>query len=192
MDRRLGSQLLFAILFSIFPSLGIRADLLVTRPVPVPGNTNWPAVLRFSESTGAFITNFTYGRYDEEMEGGTFGPDGNLYVTVNDLGYGAVLRHDGATGKFLNEFVPLNSGGLSVLFALKFKNGGDLFVGGMLYTNGQFGPGRILRYNGTNGALSRGLLLMDQAGCRVLSILFLARTGTFMWPMAFTPLQTEA
>src|SRR4051812_42761525 len=95
----------------------LKADLLVTRP---GGGVAPPAVLRYNETTGAFIANFTNGRFDEEMEGGVFGSDGRFYVAVNDLGSGAVLCHDGSSGAFLNEFIPLGSGGLTVPYALRF------------------------------------------------------------------------
>ena len=41
-----------------------------------------------------------------------FGPDGNLYV---DNGEGSgVMRFNGTTGAFIDQFVPLGSGGLGV------------------------------------------------------------------------------
>ena len=123
-------------------------------------------MLRYSEITGAFITNYTSGRTDEEMYGCAFGPDNNLYVTVNDVGDGAVLRYDGSTGAFLDQFVPLRGGGLSAPTALKFGPGGDLFVGSKLYTNSSLGPawiGRVLRYDGTNGTF-RGVFVANGAG----------------------------
>jgi WD40 repeat protein len=136
----------------------LQADLLLTRP---GGGVAPPAVLRYNEITGAFITNFTNGRFDEEMEGGIFGSDGRFYVTVNDLGSGAVLCY-GSTGAFLNEFVPLGSGGLTVPYALRFGANGDLFVSSISFTDSS-AQGRILRYNGANGAF-QGTFITNGAG----------------------------
>src|SRR4051812_4481835 len=138
----------------------LKADLLLTRP---GGGVAQPAVLRYNETTGAFITNFTNGRFDEEMEGSAFGPDGNLYVTVNNLGTGAVLRYDGSSGAFQKEFVVSGSGGLTVPFGLRFGASGDLFVAGISFTNADFAQGRILRYSGTNGAF-RGTFVANGSG----------------------------
>src|SRR6267143_1411807 len=84
--------------------LTVRGDLLVTLPYPLMSQ---PAILQYNERTGAFVTIFSHGKFTEEMEGCVFGPDDNLYVTANYLGYGAVLRYDGRTAAFLNEFVPI-------------------------------------------------------------------------------------
>lgn len=138
----------------------LKADLLLTRP---GGGVAPPAILRYNETTGAFITNFTNGRFDEEMEGGVFGPDGHFYVTVNNLGSGAVLRYHGSNGGFLNEFVPGGSGGLTVPFGSRFGADGDLFVASISFTNANFAQGRILRYSGTNGAF-RGTFVPNGSG----------------------------
>jgi hypothetical protein len=47
-----------------------------------------------------------------------FGPDENLYVTTGLDN--SVLRFDGSTGQFMDEFVPSGSGGLSYAAGLEF------------------------------------------------------------------------
>src|SRR5262249_18298324 len=73
-----------------------------------------------------------------------FGPDGNLYVcgqSSND-----VVRYDGRTGAFIDEFVPAGSGGLDRPAALLFGNDGNLYVSS---ANNDV----VLRYDGTTGGL---------------------------------------
>lgn len=121
------------------------ADLLVTFP--------HTGVLRFSETSGSFVTNFAYP-YVEEIEGGVFGPDGCFYVTANTLGYGAVVRYDGTSGVFSNYFVPFDHSGqgrLTIPYALKFGPDGNLYVTSCSWATIQR-QGRILRYRGATGA----------------------------------------
>src|ERR1051326_4793481 len=56
------------------------------------------------------------------------GPDGNLYVC--NRYHDSILRYDGATGAFLDEFVPAgpSSGGLSIPIGLVFGPDGCLYV----------------------------------------------------------------
>src|SRR5262249_52919635 len=43
-----------------------------------------------------------------------FGPDGNLYVGDRvEVGHGRIARFDGVTGAYLDDFVPVLSGGLA-------------------------------------------------------------------------------
>lgn len=99
------------------------------------------------------------------VHGIIFGPDGNgdgdqdLYVgdwsgpfnIVIGGNLGRILRFDGTTGAFLDEFVPFDSGGLNHPFGLVFAPGVenpnelDLYV-----TNAE--DANILRYDGTTGA----------------------------------------
>jgi sugar lactone lactonase YvrE len=133
----------------LFCAWHVSADLLVTWRGYY--GIGLPEVLRYNETTGAFMTNFTHGGIGESMEGGVFGPDGNFYVTSNTLGYGSVLRFDGCTGIYLGEFISPNQGGLTDPYGLRFGPDGNLYVCSVDFTGISFGPGRILRYNGTNG-----------------------------------------
>ena len=109
-------------------------------------------VLRFDPRTGAFLGRFVWDDADTPVDetGGLqgpgavlFGPDGALYVSSFDGD--AVLRYDGRTGEFLNEFVAERSGGLDGPDAgMAFGPGGDLYVPGF-YSNA------VHRYDGVTG-----------------------------------------
>ncbi|HOW73846.1 MAG TPA: PEP-CTERM sorting domain-containing protein [Phycisphaerae bacterium] len=100
-------------------------------------------VLRYSATTGAFDKVFV-----DFQSGGlsvpanmTFGPDGNFYVT--GWGSNAVHRYNGATGAFIDLFVP--PGTLNGPIGLTFGPDGNLYVA-------SWRGNRIQRYNGTTGA----------------------------------------
>src|SRR5262245_41968358 len=74
------------------------------------------------------------------------------HLLVGDWDIGAVLRYSGATGTFVDAFVPKHSGGLNHAYGVLFgPHDHDLYV-----SSGQFGgPGQlkaVLRYDGTTGA----------------------------------------
>ncbi len=135
------------------------------------------AVLRYDGTTGSFIDEFVstgppsencgYAAADPAdrcglltaVHGIIFGPDGNLYVgdwsggepEDDFLGFGRILRFDGTTGEFIDEFAPFGSGGLQHPFGMVFApavenpNELDLYVC-------EVAVGSILRYDGTTGA----------------------------------------
>jgi hypothetical protein len=133
------------------------------------------AVLRYNESTGAFVDEFV-----KRDSGGVnqpyialYGPhDHNLYVSTGHWsGPGkikAVLRYDGTTGAFLDQFVqaghnnqagaggagPSDPAELNMPHVPLFGPDGNLYIGDAVnvYTPGLNGQGRIARYNGTTGA----------------------------------------
>jgi hypothetical protein len=87
-----------------------------------------PSVLRYDGTSGALLDAFV-----SEGSGGLFlptgplfGPDGNLYVrstpSTDDGTPEAVLRYDGKTGAFIDEFVPYGSGSLTVNQPFVFRN----------------------------------------------------------------------
>jgi streptogramin lyase len=80
-----------------------------------------------------------------------FGPDGNLYVKSGGITAppesSSVLRFNGATGEFIDAFVPAGSGGLTGPRALVFGPDGNLYVNSI-----DSSPGSVLRYDGTTGA----------------------------------------
>jgi hypothetical protein len=52
-----------------------------------------------------------------------FGPDGNLYVrNTSNFSAAAVLRYDGTTGAFIDQFVPYGSGELAGNLCFAFRN----------------------------------------------------------------------
>ena len=76
----------------------------------------------------------------------TLGPDGNLYVTGNNVaGSGAVRRYNATTGQYINTFVSQGSGGLSGVRGLAFGPDGNLYVASA-------NTDEVLRYNGSTGA----------------------------------------
>lgn len=120
------------------------------------GEGTTKAVLRYDGATGAFQDEFVEQGQMFLVHAVTFGPDGNLYVgekmvltpgNPHQLG-GRIMRFDGHSGEFMDEFVPLDSGGLRHPAAHVFGpdgNGGlDLYVA-------DEGPSRILRYDGETG-----------------------------------------
>jgi len=73
----------------------------------------------------------------------TFGPDGNLYTAVGTgPGYNSIRRYSGATGDFLDTFVPV--GLVNGVREIVFRNG-HVYVASA-YTN------EVLRYDATTGA----------------------------------------
>ena len=102
-------------------------------------------VLRYNGTTGAPMGVFASGSFDGP-EAMTYGPDGNLYVI------GAfsnnVVRFNGATGAFIDEFVASGSGGLSNPTDLDFGPDGHLYV----LPHGSLGSESVWKYNGSTGA----------------------------------------
>jgi outer membrane protein assembly factor BamB len=80
----------------------------------------------------------------------TFGPDGNLYVGVNNFGppdESFILRFNGRTGAFIDTFA--SGGGLSGPTNLTFGPDGNLYVASF----GGLAPNsKVIRYNGITGA----------------------------------------
>src|ERR1043166_4510364 len=117
------------------------------------------SVERYNGDTGNYIGRFASAPL-HAPEGLTFGPDGNLYVvdrvplTGTQNTAGAVLRFDGATGAFIDEFVKQGSGGYDNPGGIAFGPDGNLYV--TSGTQSQNGPAvantRILRFDGHTGA----------------------------------------
>ncbi len=72
-----------------------------------------------------------------------FGPDGNLYVVSYNTG--GVLRYDGTTGAFLDEFV--HRGSVFTPSDLAFGPDHNLYV-----TGGSFPTPGVFRFDGTTGS----------------------------------------
>lgn len=114
-----------------------RADMLVASRA-----TN--EILRYDETTGEYLGVFASHSRLNQPELMVFGPDGKLYVTTNNfytdenIPY-SVLRFDGQTGAFVDEFI--ESGVTGIAF------GAD----GKIYAAGN-GSSTIARFDGTSGA----------------------------------------
>jgi len=114
-----------------------QADMLV-------GDFGNNAVLRYDETTGAFIDVFIPPGSGGLIlpDGMIFGPDNNLLIASRE--YDGVLRYNGTTGAFIDAFVPSGSGGLSIPIGLQFRPDNNLYVT-------SFGSNSVLRYNGMTG-----------------------------------------
>ena len=107
-------------------------------------------VLRYDQTTGAFLGAYATGLPGDRPLGLTFGPDSNLYVGMNNFGppfQSFVRRFDGGTGALIDTFA--SGGGLLSPSHLVFGPDGNLFVASF----GGLAPNsRVIRYNGVTGA----------------------------------------
>ncbi|MDP1666162.1 MAG: hypothetical protein Q8L79_13705 [Methylobacter sp.] len=110
-----------------------RADLLVA-------NRTDGRMLRYDQTTGAFLDVFTSGFSLNDPRGQTFGPDGNLYVTNG--GTNQVLRYNGTTGEFIDVFVAGNE--LIEPWEIVFGPDGNIYIADR-------GDDQVRRYDGTTG-----------------------------------------
>ena len=109
------------------------------------GNVQTSFIRRFDGKTGAFIDTFASGAELDAPADLVFGSDGNLYVAI----FGAnavskVIRYNGNTGAYMDDFVPAGSGGLRGAEGMAFGPDGNLYVTSRV-TN------QILRYDGSTG-----------------------------------------
>lgn len=92
------------------------------------------------------LLNFT----TEETAHGQ-GAGGGSYLLVSDWTRDTVLRYDGASGDFVDTFVPKHSGGMNQAYGILFgPHDGELYVS----TGELGGPGQlkaVLRYDGSTG-----------------------------------------
>jgi sugar lactone lactonase YvrE len=130
------------------------------------GNSDGNAILIFDEGTGSFLGNFTTPgsgglRSPDDL---TFGPDGNLYVSMGgasslsllDPTYptdSAVLRFS-PTGDFLG--IAATGNGLTRPYGNAFGPDGSLYVS-------SFRTNQILRFNGQTGEFL-GVFASDNTG----------------------------
>jgi streptogramin lyase len=107
-------------------------------------------VLHYDGTTGSFLGTFATGLPDDHPTGMTIGPDGNLYVGVNNFAGGQasfIRRFDGQTGTFLDTFA--SRGGLNGPGGVTFGPDGNLYVASF----GGLAPNsKVIRYDGITGA----------------------------------------
>ena len=103
---------------------------------------------RFRESDAGFVGLLDYG--PEVATGMRLGPNGRIYVAVNELNQGRIARFDAATGQPLGDLVPFGQAGYEQPGNFVFGANGDLYAPSSAFTaNGQSG---VLRFDGTSGA----------------------------------------
>jgi RHS repeat-associated protein len=78
-------------------------------------------VLRFNSATHQLIDVFVTNDRLAGPQGLAFGPDGNLYIACS--GSDRVVRVNGKTGVYIDDFIPAQSGGLEYPRILKFGPG---------------------------------------------------------------------
>lgn len=99
-------------------------------------------IIRYSDA-GTLVGTFAAGPELLNPNGIAFGPDGNLYVGLGDVG--SILRYNGQTGSFMDTFVPSGLGGLASVRDIAFGPDGNLYADSGTTK-------QVLRYNGTSGA----------------------------------------
>jgi DNA-binding beta-propeller fold protein YncE len=127
----------------LFIANSARADLLVS-------SFDSFQILRFDDVTGAFLGAFATGLPGDRPLGMTIGPDGNLYVGVNNFGppFGSFIRRfDPQTGALIDTFA--SGGNLDGPTHLVFGPDGNLYVASF---GGTAPFSKVIRYNGTTGA----------------------------------------
>ncbi len=134
MLRKIRAAQAFMVVF-LTAGQGLAADLLVC-------DCSGDRIVRYVDTLPASSESIAGGSLNCPLEL-TFGPDGNLYAT--SFYSGSVLRFDGTSGEFLDEFVSAGSGGLSQPWGLTFGPDGNLYVTSS-------GNERVLRYDGGTGA----------------------------------------
>ena len=118
----------------------------------VVGSFNNNGILRYDESTGAFIDQFDLHNLGnlKSPTGGVFGPDGNLYVTSGVFlkNNHKVLQYNGTTGEFLRVFASQN---LTSPRGVLFGPDGNLYVGNG-NSEADDDPASVERFDGKTGA----------------------------------------
>ncbi|PZV18597.1 MAG: PEP-CTERM sorting domain-containing protein [Leptolyngbya sp.] len=142
-----------SVAFSVFALLGItstsaNAALLV-------GNSASDSIIRFDEITGTFLGDFTSPGINglEDPDDLTFGPDGNLYVSVGGNSGGNILDPLYPTNSAVLRFNPYGQylgvaaagNGLTRPYGNAFGPDGNLYVS-------SFRSNQILKFDGTTGS----------------------------------------
>jgi sugar lactone lactonase YvrE len=125
-------------LSSLLGLLAARADAAL-----LVGNTRGNNVVIYGDAGnfgGDFIAPGSGGLLNPDDL--TFGPDGNLYVSSGSSSSGKILRYNGKTGDFIDEFVSTN---LIRPYGNAFGPDGNLYVSSFL-------TDQILRFDGKTGA----------------------------------------
>jgi sugar lactone lactonase YvrE len=150
------------------PATRLALELLEDRLCPsggylIVGSLNNNGVLRYDESTGAFVDQFDPKNLAnlKDPNAGVFGPDGNLYVSsgVFQNNNHEVLQYNGTTGAFQTVFASQNiAGPRGLLFGLD----GNLYVADANAKTGT--PAYVDRFDGKTGAFLNSFLQQSSPG----------------------------
>jgi DNA-binding beta-propeller fold protein YncE len=134
------------------------------------GDVKTDSVLRYDETTGAFIDAFVPHNSGNltSPKGVLFGPaDHDLYVVSGRFGshpeQSRVLRYDGSTGASVDEFVGRDNGGLENPRGMIFGPDGNLYIAS---DPNHPTVGAVLRYDGTTGAFLDAFIPVGSGGIR--------------------------
>jgi sugar lactone lactonase YvrE len=105
-------------------------------------SANTHSIKRYDGGTGAYMGDFATDNGLNYPRGIAFGPDGNLYVSSSN---DKVLRFNGTTGAFIDEFVPYGTPNLTDPQDLVFRGDGNLYI-----SNGW--TASVIRCNAGTGA----------------------------------------
>ena len=167
-NNRISLMLAIAALLVVGAAAGVFAgpSYLVVADYYVEGDWEWATgrIIVFNADTQALVTEIDLA--PDFPTGVILGPDGNLYVVVND---GAdpgpapdyVKRYQGPTGgtpwAFIDDFVTVgDNGGLGDGTGLEFGPDGNLYVAD--------GTGFVNRYDGTTGAFIDQFVALGAGG----------------------------
>ncbi|MDB6068329.1 MAG: repeat containing protein [Pedosphaera sp.] len=136
-------RLLIAIL-ALLATHSVMADLFIAQQFP-------PGLLHYNPTNGVLIgTTQKPDQYSETFDLMTSGPDGNLYVVDDYVGYARVLRFNGQSGAFMDIFVDDNT--TNAIFSasgIAFGPDGNLYLcASRLNDNVR----HFYRYSGQSGA----------------------------------------
>src|SRR5207244_3071481 len=98
-------------------AFGPDGNLYVTSTGFNGGTGNYPSVLRYDGTTGAFLGTFASGGGLSGPQGLQFGLDGNLYVS--SFNTNQILRYSGTTGAAMGIFASGNTLGGPTYFAFR-------------------------------------------------------------------------
>jgi sugar lactone lactonase YvrE len=127
------------------------------------GSMDNNSILRYSESTGAFVDQFDPHNLANlnHPNAGVFGPDGNLYVSSGVFlnNNHKVLQYNGTTGAFQAVFASQNLAGPR---GLLFGPDGKLYVADSNSNTGT--PAYVKRFDGKTGAFLDSFLQQTSPG----------------------------
>lgn len=111
-------------------------------------------VLRYDPANGMLVDEFIKSQSDNFSSGVAFGPDGHIYLCAHTFRNGeqpyAVLRYDGNTGAFIDEFLPYDIN-LYNTFTVTFGEDNHLYT--VTWSSSSYGArDQVRRWDSQTGA----------------------------------------